>query len=57
MELEFSCSKEFEKTLSEIDNQFKEIEAIDKDSLNITKRYDDYHRGVRVKGESLQLIE
>lgn len=51
MNIEFSCSPEFEKTLSEIENKFKEIEAIDKDSLNITKRYDDYHKGVKVKGE------
>ena len=51
MNIEFTCSSEFEKTIESIDNRFKEIEAIDKDSLNITKRYDLYHSGAKVKGE------
>lgn len=51
MIINYTCSKEFEEAINSIPNKFKEIEAIDDDSLDITKRYDEYHRGSKVKGE------
>ena len=51
MNINFTCSNEFENALNSIPKEFREIEAIDSDSLDITKRYDAYHQGKRVKGE------
>ena len=51
MNINFTCSNEFENALKDIPKEFREIEAIDNDSLDITKRYDAYHQGKRVKGE------
>ena len=51
MNINFTCSNEFENALKNIPKEFREIEAIDSDSLDITKRYDAYHQGKRVKGE------
>lgn len=51
MNINFTCSNEFESALNTIPKEFREIEAIDNDSLDITKRYDAYHQGKRVKGE------
>lgn len=51
MKVRFSCSDDFKQVLNNIDLRFKEIEAIDNDSLDIFKRYDDYHKGNSVNGE------
>jgi len=51
MKVKFSCSDDFKKVLDGIDLRFKEIEAVDMDSLDIFKRYDEYHRGANIKGE------
>jgi anaerobic ribonucleoside-triphosphate reductase len=51
MQIKFTCSEDFKEVLDNIDTKFKEIEAIDYDSLDITKRYDNYHSGLKVKGE------
>ena len=51
MNINFTCSNEFENALKNIPKEFREIEAIDNYSLDITKRYDAYHQGKRVKGE------
>ena len=51
MNVNFTCSKDFEEAINSIPNKFREIEAIDNDSLDIMKRYDEYHRGAKVKGE------
>lgn len=51
MNINFTCSNEFESALNTIPKEFREIEAIDNDSLDITKRYDAYHQGKRIKGE------
>lgn len=51
MKIKLSSSTEFKDVIQNIGNEFREIEAIDEDSLDIFKRYDDYHKGNKVKGE------
>jgi anaerobic ribonucleoside-triphosphate reductase len=49
--IKYECSDDFENAFYSIPDKYREIEALDEISVDIGKRYKNYHRRLRVNGE------